>query len=436
MVGVTGAGIRRVFDRPWTMWLVTRLLALGLGGLAVALVRGNVFFDTTYYAHWAHGALTGARVPYRDFSWEYPPGALPTMLLPGLYAPLMHDGPGSAYLWLYGALWVAFMLALDGAVLRSLLRLTGRAAHHPATSAWLWGLPVLGALSWARYDLLPAAAAAAAVLAAGVGASSRAGNLAGAGATLKLWPLLMAPMQRTPQDAVRAVARAIVVIAMTTGVTFAVTGTTGFGQVLAYQTRRGLQCESLTALPLLWLRHLHVAGYETPFRFGAHEVTGPHIGLLIGITTSMYAAGLIGLGLSHWRFLRQDAGPGGVALTAMAVLLLTLVANKVFSPQYMLWLLGALAAACVLDPLTWRPYVPWVVLACALTALTFPWFYGDVLGYGWFGLLCLTARDVVVVGLAVAVFRRLLRHPLGPHRSQLQAAAHPSAGDAQGPGAA
>jgi hypothetical protein len=405
---------RGVTDTPWRTWFLTRLLALVLGGLAVLTVHGNVFFDTSYYAHWAHGTLTGDRIPYRDFAWEYPPGALPAMLLPGLYAPWMHDGRGSAYVWLYGTLWVAGMLAVDGLVLRSLQRRTAPALRHPAITVWLWGLPVLGALSWARYDLLPAAAGAAAVLAAGAGVPGRAASWAGAGATLKLWPGLLAPLQRTRAATPRAVAQAVAVVAGTAVATFLLTGSSGYGQVLSYQSRRGLQCESLGALPFLWLHHLHVAGYGNQFRFGAYEVKGPQVGLVISLSTVVLAVGLVALGLTHWRLLRRQEGGRVVALTAMATMLLTLITNKVFSPQYLLWLLAILAAACVLDPSTWRPYVPWVLLTCGLTSLAFPWLYKDVLGHGWPGLLALTARDIIVLGLALAVLRELLRRLRAP----------------------
>jgi hypothetical protein len=398
----------RATTAPWAAWLVTRAAALLLGGLAVLALRGNVFYDTTYYAHWAHGTLTGARVPYRDFAWEYPPGALPVMLLPGLYAPLMHDGHGSAYVWLYGALWVAGMLAVDALVLRAVGRSTGTAGH-PAITLWLWGTPLLGALSWSRYDLLPAATAVAALLAAGTGFPGRSARWSGLGATLKLWPSLLAPLQRSRSAVPRAVAQAAAVVAATAAVTFLLTGSSGYGQVLSYQARRGLQCESLAALPFLWLRHLHVAGYGTRFRFGAYEVTGSHIGLVTSLSTAAYAAGLLLLGLAYLRLLGGDRRAELVAMTAMALVLLTLSTNKVFSPQYVLWLLGVLAAACVLDPTTWRPYVPWALATCGLTSLAFPWFYGDVLGHGWPGLLFLTSRDLLVLGMDVAAGRELLR---------------------------
>jgi hypothetical protein len=223
-------------------------------------------------------------------------------------------------------------------------------------------------------------------------------------------------VQRTRRAAAEAVVAVVVVLVVTAVVTFAITGSTGFGQVLAYQSRRGVQCESIAALPILWLRHLHVPGYGMRVRFGAWEVVGSHVRLISAVASGLYAMGVAGLGLAHWRFMRRDAGAAGVALTAMALLLLTLLTDKVFSPQYLLWLLGVLAAACVLDPDTWRPYVPWTVLVCGLTATEFPWFYGDVLGTGWVGLLALTARDVILLGIAAAVARDLV--------DQLRAAEH------------
>jgi hypothetical protein len=374
------------------------------------MTRGNVFFDTTYYAHWAHGTLTGTRIPYRDFAWEYPPVALPAMLLPGLYAPLMSDGRDDAYLWLYGLCWVAAMLLVDAWILGSLVRRTAAGARPPAVTVWVWGLPLLGALSWARYDLLPAATAAAALLASGAGESGRAGALSGLGAGLKLWPSLLAPLQVGRREAGTALVRAAAVVGATAAATFAVTGSTGFTQVLSYQSRRGLQCESLAALPFLWLRHLHVAHYRARFRFGAWEVTGAHIGAVTAVTTTALVAGLVVLALNHWRLLRRGPDASSVALTSMAVMLLVLVTNKVFSPQYLLWVIAVLAAACVLDPVTWRPFVPPVLLACALTDVAFPWFYSDVTGTsGWVGLLALTARDLVVVAIVGHVVVLLLR---------------------------
>lgn len=95
----------------------------------------------------------------------------------------------------------------------------------------------------------------------------------------------------------------------------------------------------------------------------------------------------------------------------------TIVTNTVFSPQYLLWLIAPLVGPSVLDPQTWHPYVPWGVVKASLIAAVFPGLFVHVLGQGWIGLLVLTARDLVVLGLAIAVARQVVRaardHVLG-----------------------
>ncbi|MCU1595468.1 MAG: hypothetical protein JWO12_2860 [Frankiales bacterium] len=391
--------------RLWAWWAVSRAAALCLGWLAAQEHRGNVFFDIRYYQSWSDGALSGDRVPYRDFGWEYPPGALPSMALPGvvaagLSATALH---GISHAIVFGAVWVAFMLIVDAIVMRRLL-----ASSEPAGRLWLSGLPLLGALSWARYDLLPAGAAVGAIIAAGSGHARRSGLLASLGGSLKIWPALLSPMQATREGAKRATFTSAVSLALVAAITVGVTGRTGFGQVLSYQTRRGLQVESLPALPLLWLRHLHVIEYTASFRYGAWELSGPGTRVAALLATATYVLGLAGLGAVLRKTLRRGDGVTTITTGAVAFVVITLATDKVFSPQYVLWLLAAVAAACAVDPVSWTPLLRWVLAIAALTAVVFPWAYGDVLGdRGWWGVVALTARDAVLVVLAVCVARRL-----------------------------
>ena len=64
-------------------------------------------------------------------------------------------------------------------------------------------------MTWSRYDLVPAAAATLAVVAAGTQRPRVSGAYAGIGAALKLWPAVLAPVQRTRRAAVLAVATAL-----------------------------------------------------------------------------------------------------------------------------------------------------------------------------------------------------------------------------------
>ncbi len=226
---------------------------------------------------------------------------------------------------------------------------------------------------------------------------------------MKLWPSLLAPVQRTRVRAVLATGIAGALVLVVAAVTWVLTGSTGFSQVLAYQSDRGLQIESLAALPLVWLNHLGVEGYGARFAYGAWEITGPGAEQLATLATVAFALGLAVVFLVHWRLMRRDAGARGVALTAVTLMLVILVTNKVFSPQYVLWLLAAVTAAAVLDPELWARYVKPVLALALMTQLVFPLFYGDILFGSWVGVVILTLRDVLLVYLLVRVSWDLAR---------------------------
>ncbi len=393
-------------DRPWTAWTASRSVALAVGLLTAAAHRGNVFWDTTYYAHWAQQAAHGV-LPYRDYAWEYPPAALPLLVLMGVPALLL-TSTGHAFRLVYGLVWVAGALALDAGVFRGVLRRGGGTAA-PAARLWLWGLPLLGALSWARLDLFPAVAAMAGVLLAAGRRPTASGAAHGLGGALKVWPAFLAPLQRTHRGTATAVVAATGVVVGVTGLTYLVTGAVGFTDVWAYQARRGLQIESVAALPLLWARHLDLSHLAVGRGFGAQQFTAAATHPVGTTMTLLLAAGLVMVYLAHWRLARIDAGPRGVALSAVTVVLLTLVGDKVLSPQYLLWLIAVATAASLLDPKTWRPFVPWVLATAATTQLEFPLFYRDLTHPGWIGLTALTLRNLLLVGLLAAAIHLLIR---------------------------
>ncbi len=389
---------------PWWAWLTSRAVAISVGLITWGFNRGNVFVDITGYGRWAFDAL-GGTLPYRDFSWEYPPMAMPGMLGPAVVTAVL---PTWRYLP-YVVAWIGMLLVIDALIQRTIIARCGRDVRHPALLIWILGPALLGAESWTRFDMLAGAAAFAALIYAGTRRSTYAGMAAGIGATLKLWPSLLAPVQRTRAGAVVATLIAGATVAVVAGITWLITGSSGFSQVLSYQSDRGLQIESVAALPLVWLNHLGIEGYGTRFAYGAFEITGPGVAELADLAQVAFALCLGVVFLAHWRLMKHDAGRRGVALTGVGLMLVILVTNKVFSPQYVLWLLAVMAVAAVLDPPTWKPHVTPLLILCGLTQVVFPLFYGDVLTDAWTGLIALTARDVLVVYLLISVAAELAR---------------------------
>jgi uncharacterized membrane protein len=399
-----------VVVHPWIAWAYGRALAIvTTAAMVVALDRVDVFsFDyVARYGLWAGDAFSGSRVPYQDFSWEYPPLALPAMGLPQVVAMPLRELQVAPY-WV---IWVLMLLAVDAWVMRAILVRVAGPSRHPAIQVWLWGPPLLGALCWVRFDLLPAAAALAAVLAAGAGRSVASGVWGGLGAALKIWPGLLVPVQRNRRTAAFAIAAACAVVALVAAVTFLLTGSTGFAQVLRYQADRGLHVESVLALPLLWADRFGIAAYSVTYRFGAWEIVGPGTDLVAGVASVLFIAGIGVVVLGHWRMMRHDAGARGVGLTGVLLLLVSMATNKVFSPQYVIWLLAGVAAAAVLDPEMWRPKVKTVIAIAAFTQLIYPVLYPDLVYFdGWIVPLAATIRDGLLIWLLMRVAAQWRRH--------------------------
>ena len=366
------------------------LVTLCLVPLVVAAVTPTADFrghqgDVGLYLDKAYDVLRGL-APYRDIALEYPPFALIPMVVPDalwVFGPLTLNG----YAWLFAGQMAVLLVAL-ALVVGRIVRL--RAAWPSGTSADAPGnlrreqrrvgiqllLLAVGAslaLTW-RFDLFPVLVATAAVWLALERRPALAGAAIGVGILAKLFPLVMAPALAVvwllPLDRSRLARYAAWVV----GVAFvgmlpfvALAGLDAF-TFIGYQAERGLQIESVGG-GLVLLSGL-IAGAQVTLiaPFSAWEVTGTLARILLALTSAALIAGFAGLALVGWRRARAEAARDGgvspatiVALCTAAILLLVLT-NKVFSIQYVVWLVPFAAL------LPARQF--W--LAAAAVALTIP----------------------------------------------------------------
>ena len=162
---------------------------------------------------------------------------------------------------------------------------------------------------------------------------------------------------------------------------------------LAYHRDRGLEIESTYSSALMCLRPFGLAlGIE--FKYGSFNLLSslsPAVTWASGLIAAVLVAAA-SLGLA-WAVVRRPCGEGPergatwrktyplpFILFSLLLLLLLVAANKVFSPQYLLWL--APLAALVPSRPGPRRIVAWgFVGICALTTLIYPvLFWKDVLG--------------------------------------------------------
>ena len=189
-------------------------------------------------------------VPYRDFSVEYPPGALPVFVAPAVG----NEGDADAYKRSFGVLMAACGVALLIALAFALSALGVSGLRFFAVLALAAIAPLLlGSVVLTRFDLWPTALTAAA-LAALVSGRSRLGHgLLGAGILAKIWPGVVVPLAVAYVWRTRGRREALVCLGVTAAVVaavvlpFVVLSPHGVWTSFERQLSRPLQIESLGA---------------------------------------------------------------------------------------------------------------------------------------------------------------------------------------------
>lgn len=296
-------------------------------------------------------------------SWQYPPGAAWLMLAPRL-------GPGS-----YGPAFVGLMLLFDLAALGMLGLLGRREGSYRGVWAWLLAMPLLGTFSLLRFDLVPTAIAIAALVVIHR-RPAWFGGLAGLGAAIKVWPIVLLFGEWDRRRLLRAAIAAAALLALVFGVSALALGDPM--SFLGAQGGRGLQEEAVGTLP--WQLKAIATG-ELPQRaihYGAWQITEAGAGAMATALELLSVAALAAA--ASWWWLRAKAIEDGRTQLAessvsrdfvFAVVLLLVVTSRVLSAQYMVWLLG-LAAVALSSPATRLARPAWtVVAASALTTFLF-----------------------------------------------------------------
>jgi hypothetical protein len=335
-------------------------------------------------------------VPYRDFVFEYPPGAL---------IPIRLGGGDPDY----------FSLMMLGCAL--VTQLAAWAAGGPVAGWSMVALPVVaGALVTSHFDLLPAALAVvglALILATHRrrGAVELGFLVLALGTMTKLWPAALAAVafcwllgRGERRVALRAGA-VFALVVLATGIPFAALG--GFpSKMIEFHLDRPVQIESTAATVLEITGGSYVTGDPVrPDRFKSNGLDGGASGALaaLGTLALLVSAALI-LRLAARRPTRE-----GLVLAALAITLAFVVWSKVLSPQYMVWLLPLAAVAAGHG----QRLGPLLIAAASLTTqLWFPVHYFDVVYQHAWAVVAVGVRNVLLVAALAATARALARSPL------------------------
>ena len=354
--------------------------------------------DLFVYRSFAEPLLSGG-LPYRDIAFEYPPLAAPLIGLPGAI------GTGEEGFRLAYALWTLAGAVAVVVLCGALARATGGDARRAMLAAAL--MPLLcGALLRTHFDLFPVALLLAGLLLL-CRERPRAGlAVLGLGAMTKAFPLIAVPIAlawlaaRKPGAAWRAALACIAVLALAGGAAVAASPD-GALDAVRYHLERPVQIESSPALVLLGLDGVGVGEATSLSSHRSDGLLHP----AADAVTSLFAAALVALvALLCVRAGRAGADGRALVLASLAAVAGFAVLGKVFSPQFVIWVLPLGALACA-----WRMHglAAAVALVALLTQVEFPAHYFDVVTREPLAVALVAIRNLALVAVIVLAVREL-----------------------------
>jgi uncharacterized membrane protein len=450
--GAPGRHARLGERRLWTpvrVLVALTLLACTLGFLQKAPCRTGVWQDEFQYTHlcytdvfalyFAEG-LSADKTPYLEHPVEYPVvmGAAMYVAAKAVQPFAPEDRPKQ----FYDLTW-AMLTACAVVVVVTTARLAGRRPWDAALFALAPVLVLHGTTNW---DLIAMAFAGGGLLAWARRRPALAGLLLGLATATKLYPaLFLVPLallclraKRLRSFSTTAVATVLTVVAVTLPVYLVSpyfadirggqtkvatrpldrigdeglralkphvdvvlpdgTATRGVNSVYRFfdlNSTRGADWDSL------WFALQTKRG--TPLDTNLAAGAPPHR-LNMAVAASFLAL-LMGIGVLAFVAKRRPRLPQLLFLVMVAFL----VTNKVFSPQYSIWLLPLYALALP----RWRPFLVWQATEALVLFTRFYFFVGnDKPGQGigvWWFLTAVVLRDLVLLGLAALVVRDVLK---------------------------
>ena len=378
-------------------WLITRLLMLVILASFESFVVGDV-----YYYHRKINALFSAGLDRTLY--EYPTPVVWILWLP--YGASLGNRVG------YLVAFIIFMLALDALFTCALWRSAGR-RHDTAIDFWLIFVPLIGPLSYLRFDMLPAVLAGGALLAA-----RRkpwvTGALTGLGAAIKLWPALLIGAFMSYRADRRPAGIAFVVVGFGLALISLIFG--GWLRLispLTWQSDRGLQIESIWATPLMLARAVKPDYWTVDMsRYQAYEIFGSGVEAWVMISNIATLFGLALIILLTIRAFRYDGStPVAIGFVIVAIVAIMTITNKTLSPQYLLWLGGPMAALLAFRPHALPSEHPAInrmagqlLILALLTQLVYPMLYDSYLGLQGHVMIIIATIVTAIRNLALVAF--------------------------------
>lgn len=383
------------------------LLACG-GALLLALAFFNIINiflptadDVTLYFNYARRTLSG-EIPYADFRVEYPPFALVFFIVPALFCYPF----GGLERDLYACLFHTECFALEVATLwlcyKTLRKIYPLARSEIFTPRLIWY--TLGGLAISLYLLQRFDIGATFLMSLGLywfydRKPGLAGAALGLGAAAKLYPAIALPLamlylwryRGDKRSALRVLA-GFTIAGIVSTLPFFVISPEGLLAFLKFHSERGLEIESTFATIVAAGHYLNLAPAISYIDHNSLGITSQWSHSLSTFSTLCTVGGLIALIYFAWQATRPDhhlRADWLIQATALGVLWFIL-ANKVLSPQYLVWMLSFV-------PFWKGKKQVFFLAALPLSFIPFPFLIDWLFLVDWLGMGLLAIRNILLI---------------------------------------
>lgn len=370
----------------------------------------QVTTDIQLYESWAYEIVVQNRAPYASFPMEYPPGAVPFVAVPSWDQSSAAEYEGG----LYVPRFVGLMLLVDLAGFAGLLVLSRRWKSDFGLWVWIGGVFLLGPITYARLDLVPAVATIWAVERASAGSWFGTGGWLGFGILTKVYPLFIAPIAVVAAPRRKQVLAGLAVVSVLLVLPYAGSAGDLLDSVAGFHSQRGVHVESIWGTLLVLASKLGLEAVVM-LSHGAFHVESTLMPAAKAVGTAAAVAVVVVATRRAARVLRPGDAPAAAAMM-FGTLALLLGVGTVFSPQFLIWIL-ALGAAAACFPNDGVKAATTLLFPIALaTQIVYPFIYEHVVAANPYAILFVACRDLLVVlaglGAWAAVKRPALEDPV------------------------
>jgi len=390
-------------EKKGCLILFSVIICIAASVVMLIELQGEVIRDYFYYGDAIINGILPYE-PYNDMNWEYPPLAYLFLAIPRLFAS---DPRGYQIAFIV----MTTIFTIIGLYIVRQFSLKYEKNAKIAMSLYTLTVLMLVQFFFDRFDIIVAVFTLAAVYLYLEKKYTWAFLLLVIGLFIKLYPGIMFPVFLIPFLAdrdMRAVlkhAGTFILACIVLIIPFMIWSPDTFLTFVSYHSDRGIQMESIAASLILFLEMLGLTSVQTVNEYWSYGLSGGAADLMAPVMMPLMILAICGFCVAYYMYCRNadaDERRTSPAWASFMMVMLFVIFNKVFSAQYVVWIMALLIPMMMfVDDQNVAKRMHLLFTAVIITTLYFGLMYSGLCYHEPFAVLMLLLRNVLVVAMFV-----------------------------------